>query len=577
MQVGSTTMTLIGIAVLAGGALAIPGQASADATRLGTTYYVDSQRGHDGASGTAPRSAWQTLDRVDATTFRPGDRILLRGGGRWQGQLWPKGSGDRRRPIVLGRYGSGPRPRIDAAGQHADAVRLFDQQFWEIRDLGVTNAAPSTGTPGENLGDLRGIHVSGDDSRSHDHFVIDRVYVHDVTGEVNWISGSTAGNAPGVHFRTGWDASKHTGGIVFDTTVPDVANPPSAPTLLSDITVERSTIVNTSFAGIITKQYTGDGRGQNGGTVAVSTGWGTRRTASDPLFAPFTDVTVRDNYVTQAGTAYGADGIYLTDVRGALEDHNVVQQAGTSGIETYFSDSVTIQRNEVYGTQRKAGGADFNGIDADIGTTGVVIQYNYSHDNGDGVLLCQCSGTFGSVVLRYNVIAQSSRYPIYLHSNRGTVASIYNNTVYNTTSEFLVFGFGSNLNASYTLQNNALFSTRDGASLTTSPTIHYGSNSYAGAVLQIPADDTSPVQGDPRFVDPDVTGPFGSARTGPRLDLARGYAPGRGSALVARGVPVPDNGGRDFAGTPLGRGAPDVGAFQQAAHVDLAGGRSYGG
>jgi hypothetical protein len=272
-------------------------------------------------------------------------------------------------------------------------------------------------------------------------------------------------------------------------------------------------------------------------------------------------VTIRDNFVTQAGTAYGADGIYLTDVRGALEDHNVIQQAGTSGMETYNTDSVTIQHNEVYKTERKAGGADFNGIDADIGTTGVVIQYNYSHDNGDGVLLCECSGSFGSVVLRYNVITQSARYPIYLHSNRGTVASIYNNTVYNTTSDFLVFGFGSSLNATYTLQNNVLFSTHDGASLTTSPTIHYASNYYGGASLTVPADDPSPVQGDPRFIDPDVAGPFGSARTGPRLELARGYAPGRGSVLIDRGLVVPDNGGHDFDGVRLPEGTSDVGAF----------------
>jgi hypothetical protein len=554
-------VTLALAAALAGGPLAIPGQASAG-TASGHTFYVDSQRGHDSARGTSPGSAWQTLAKVDATTFEPGDRILLRAGDEWQGQLWPKGSGDRRRSIVLDRYGRGPKPRIDAGGRFTDAVRLFDQQYWEIRDLEVTNAAPPTATPGANLGDLRGIHVSGDDSRLNTHFVIDEVYVHDVTGEVNWIGGSRSGDAPGIRFQTGWDASKHTGGIVFDTTVPDVTNPPSTPTLLSDITVEHSTIVNTSFAGIITKQYTGDARDQSGRTIAVSTGWGTRRTATDPLFAPFTNVTIRDNYVTQAGTAYGADGVYLTDVRGAVEDHNVIQQAGTSGMETYFSDDVVIQHNEVYGTQRKAGGADFNGIDADIGTTGAVIQYNYAHDNGDGVLLCQCSGSFGSVVVRYNVIAQSARYPIYLHSNRGTTASIYNNTVYNTTSDFLVFGFGSSLNASYTLRNNVLFSTRDGAALTTSPTIHYETNYYGGASLAIPADDTSPAQGDPRFLDPDVSGPFGSARTGPRLELARGYAPGRDSAFLDRGVVVPDNGGRDFDGHRLPEQAPNVGAFE---------------
>ncbi|GAA3650373.1 hypothetical protein GCM10022420_027350 [Streptomyces iranensis] len=52
------------------------------------------------------------------TTFRAGDRILLKAGGSWKGQLWPKGSGERNRPIVIGGYGGDighrgvPRVRI---------------------------------------------------------------------------------------------------------------------------------------------------------------------------------------------------------------------------------------------------------------------------------------------------------------------------------------------------------------------------------------------------------------------------------------------------------------------------------
>ncbi|MGO4757390.1 right-handed parallel beta-helix repeat-containing protein, partial [Streptomyces sp. 2MCAF27] len=275
---------------------------------------------------------------------------------------------------------------------------------------------PATGTPGENLRDLRGIHVSGDDSRRLDHFVIERVDVHDVTGEVNWISGSVSDNAPGIHFKTGWDGSKKTGGIIFDTTVPDITAPPATPTVLNDIEVRHSTVRNTSFAGIVVKQYTGDGKDANGNTIATPTGWGTRTSAADTTFTPHTKVTIRDNYITQAGTAYGCNGIYLTNVRGALVDHNVVDATGTSGIETYYSDDVVIQRNEVYRTQAKAGGADSNGIDADKGTTRVVIQYNFVHDNGDGFLLCQFA--FGDVVVRYNIVSGNSRYPIYLHSDK---------------------------------------------------------------------------------------------------------------------------------------------------------------
>ncbi len=136
----------------------------------GTTYYVDSRSGDDGAPGTSAAGAWRSLDRVGRTTFRAGDRILLNAGGSWKGQLWPKGSGERNRPIVIGGYGTGPKPRVRGEGTVDDAVRLFNQEYWEIRDLDISNEAPATGTPGENLRDLRGIHVSGDNARRLDHF-----------------------------------------------------------------------------------------------------------------------------------------------------------------------------------------------------------------------------------------------------------------------------------------------------------------------------------------------------------------------------------------------------------------------
>ena len=71
------------------------------------TYYFDSAAGKDSNTGTAPASAWKTLAKVNATTFLPGDRILLKSGSVWQGQLWPKGSGAEGRPIIIDMYGGG--------------------------------------------------------------------------------------------------------------------------------------------------------------------------------------------------------------------------------------------------------------------------------------------------------------------------------------------------------------------------------------------------------------------------------------------------------------------------------------
>ncbi|WP_132517277.1 carboxypeptidase regulatory-like domain-containing protein [Nonomuraea diastatica] len=546
--------------------LAHPAAAEAGTTSLvaevGTTYYVDATGGDDSASGLDETQAWKSLAKVSGTTFEPGDRILLRAGQRWSGQqLWPKGSGESGAPITIDRYGEGAKPRIDAAGQVGDAVRLFNQEFWTIRNLEVTNEVPATGTPGANLRDLRGIHVSGDNGQTLDGFVIDGVAVHDVTGQVNWIGGSVDNNAPGIRFQTGWDGSKKTGGIVFDTTVPDIGAPPEHATVLNDVVIQNSTIADTSFAGIVFKQYTGDGRNEAGEIIAEPTGWGSRKNRDDPKFAPHTNIIIRNNHITQAGTAYGCNGMYLTNVRGALVERNVVYRTGTSGIETYYADDVTFQFNEVYETQRKAGGADSNGIDPDKGTTRQVIQYNYLHGNGDGVLLCQFG--FGDAVVRNNVIASNTRYQIYLHSDSAATAKIYNNTIYNDRSDHLIYGYGGYLNSRYDITGNLLHSTRAGAVLTTSPTIVYSHNLYSGAALTVPPGDRNAVvTADPRFAKAPLDGPYGTPETGPALETAYGLRVTSGSYAIDASTEITGNGGRDYAGATLYNGAPDIGAFE---------------
>jgi hypothetical protein len=519
-------------------------------------YYVDATAGSDSNAGTSPAAPWKSLAKVNRTTFQAGDQVLLKAGQVWSGLLWPKGSGVAGNPITLGAYGTGARPRIDGASRVTSTVKLHNQQYWTIRGLEVTNTAPATGTPGANLKDLRGIHVSGDNGQTLNHLHIDDVYVHDVSGQVNWIGGDTANNAPGVTFRTGWDNSKKTGGIVFDTTVPDIAAPGTSPTILNDLLVQNSRISDTSFAGIVVKQYSGDAPG------ATATGWGNRASATDPKFRPHTGVVLRNNYISQANTAYGCNGIYLTDVRGGLITDNTVYRAGTSAIEAYFADSVTVQRNEVYQTSRKAGGADFNGIDPDKGTTNIVIQYNFVHDNGDGILLCQFA--FGSVIVRYNVLKSNTRYPIYLHSDKAATADIYHNTIYNDVSGYLTYGYGTSLTSKYTIRNNIYHSTRANAVLTTSSTITYANNLYA-ATLTIPASDTTAKTGDPRFRNPAVSGPYGTPTSGPQLRTALAYALTAGSPAIDTGLTIGGNGGVDYAGAPLYNGAPDIGALEYGA------------
>jgi hypothetical protein len=42
-----------------------------------TTYYIDGGTGNDAAQGTFVDQAWKSLEKVNATAFQPGDRILF--------------------------------------------------------------------------------------------------------------------------------------------------------------------------------------------------------------------------------------------------------------------------------------------------------------------------------------------------------------------------------------------------------------------------------------------------------------------------------------------------------------------
>ncbi|MFJ4539667.1 right-handed parallel beta-helix repeat-containing protein [Streptomyces tibetensis] len=549
----ATAAALCALAVVLASLVLAPARAYA----AGTTYYV-STSGSDGNAGTSSSAPWRSLSKVNATTFQPGDTIRFEAGDSWTGQLWPKGSGTSGAPISIDSYGTGAKPKIAGQGTVGDAVRLNNQQYWEIGNLDVSNAAPATATPGANLGDFRGIGVHGDNGQTLHHFVIDSVDVHDVTGEVKWVGGSTANNKPGITFAQGWDRSKDTGGIVFLTGVQDITAP-GAPTVLDDILVENSTVKNTSFGGIVVKQYAGDAPG------AVYTGWGKRDTASDSRFTPHTNVTLRGNYITQANTPYGCNGIYLTGTRGGLVEGNVIDRVGVSGVETNMADTVTVQHNEIMGTHLSSGGADQNALDPDIGTTNQLFQYNYLHDNGDGILLCACNSSihFGSVVLRYNVITGSTRWNLHLSQAAGTVANVYNNTFYSKTAPNMVDG-GVTSPGKVTLSNNLFVSEQSSVVFRQESTIVYNNNGYSSN-LTPSASDTHPVVGAPQFVNSAVTGPYGDVN-GPRLDTAANFALQSGSPFVDTGATVTGNGGLDLAGAtvPLGT-APEIGALERGA------------
>ncbi|SEF79779.1 hypothetical protein SAMN05444920_101691 [Nonomuraea solani] len=125
------------------------------------------------------------------------------------------------------------------------------------------------------------------------------------------------------------------------------------------------------------------------------------------------------------------------------------------------------------------------------------------------------------------------------------------------------------LDARYDITNNLLRSTRAGAVLTTSPTITYDHNLYGGASLAVPPGDRNAVvTADPLFAKAPLDGPNGTPETGPALEAAYGPRITSGSYAIDAGTEITGNGGRDYAGTPLYNGAPDIGAFEYTTPQD---------
>lgn len=556
----------------------------------GTIYYV-APDGSDSNNGTSPTTPWKTVQKVNAKTYSPGDKILFKAGGSWEltEALHPLGSGVEGNRIVIGAYGSGAKPKLsakniavpwtftDGSTRYAsDALYLENQQYVEIRDLDISNkpdgyTGQESSTQAAMRKDRRGIHIVGGNNTTQTElkgFWLHDLYVHDVVGEANGVSGS------------GWDPSKRTAGILFEIIVkgtdglPVIANPVDVtgyqPTWFSEVTIEKNVLIDNSFGSIIVKQLQA---------------WGARQDASAPSYDytgwyPNKNFTIQDNYLDHDGSEYAADTIYLTCANNSIIRHNVSRGAGTSGIELYFTDGITVEWNEVFRARQKPTGADSNAIDTDKATTNALVQYNYIHENGDGILLC--GFIYGSSVYRYNVIKDSDSAKRYLniHGDKG-YNYIYNNIFYHSGTTQPTFvassggsGYLNDSNNFHYLYNNIFYSPNNAsARLDDGTGLTYSNNSYYN-VSAIPVEDTAALVGDPKFIAPSsITGGIGNDvdLTGLKLQANSPLIDNGKNITSHANTTIPVGTITDYAGSPISSGGTDIGIYEYADTVRYQG------
>ena len=150
---------------------------------IGMSYYIDceSTMGGDGTID-AP---FDNLEAANSTVLEPGDRLLLRRGSVCNGMLKPQGAGSERNRVVIGAYGDGELPIIDAQGLYDSAVRLNDVSHLVVQDLELTNVGSPTGVH-------RGVYLTAT-TRKVENIEIRVLYIHDVTGRVDFCGTAKRG------------------------------------------------------------------------------------------------------------------------------------------------------------------------------------------------------------------------------------------------------------------------------------------------------------------------------------------------------------------------------------------------
>ncbi|MFO7672533.1 MAG: right-handed parallel beta-helix repeat-containing protein, partial [Lutibacter sp.] len=299
-----------------------------------SVYYVNSELGNDANSGKSPGKAWASLQKVNQAVYQPGDKILFKSGTTYYGQLEPKGSGIKDKPISIDRYGIGKKPAIHGEGNKLHTLLLYNVEYWEVRNLEITN------TGSERVAHRRGVIVRAENFGDCNHIVLDSLEIHHVNGSL--VKKDGGGSA-----------------ILWENSGDKI------PTRFVDLIIQNNHLHHSGRNGINAKG----------------------NTKRDKWF-PSIGVIIRNNLLENIP----GDGIVPIGCDGAIVENNVLRdfpdilshEEAAAGIWPWSSDNTLIQFNEVSGHKAKWDG---QGYDADYNCIGTTIQYNYSHDNYGGFML----------------------------------------------------------------------------------------------------------------------------------------------------------------------------------------------
>lgn len=498
----------------------------------GNIYHVDAITGNDLNSGLSPEAAWKTLDRVNQQLLKPGDRIRLRAGRIFEGQLTPQGSGNSTNPVFIEAYGDGPRPRLQGNGSGKATLHLVNFSHITVQDLDISNYGP------QRMAGRTGVLVESSNFGTVYAVVLRRLTVHDVNGSLVKKEGGGAG-------------------IICSNGGNEI------PSNFCGLLIDSCSVLRCERNGIL-----------------INGNWSRER------WFPNKGVVIRANRIE----GVPGDGIVPTGCDSALIEHNVMRDCprllpdgeAAAGIWPWSCDNTLVQYNEV--SDHKAPW-DGQGFDSDWNCNNTVIQYNYSHDNEGGFLLvCNDGGARrpqsagnNSTVVRYNVSVNDGFRVTGKHRGFSPVVHIagpvLNTQIYNNVfviparagmdSTIIEMGNWSGYADSTLFANNIFYAaTVADYKMTGSNRNFFRNNLYFGTHLQRPADKNA-ILGDPLFKELPTAGKDGfAALEGLRLKP--------GSPAIGKGWPL-EQPETDFFHQQLNNGTMNIGVDGKAGRQLLTG------
>jgi hypothetical protein len=334
-------------------------------------YYLDATEGNDDNQGTSPGKAWKTLDKINSISLKAGDKIYLKRGETFAGELEINGKGAPNNRIVIDAYGEKKQnPCIAGLSSSLYAVCIYNSDYVTLKNIEIIN----TGV--ERLPRRTGVKILCDNYGISHNIILDSLYIHDVNGSLVKQEGGGSG-------------------IYIERISADVVS------LYDSLIIQNCIIRRCERNAMIWSEGKGSNTNRNN-------------------WHPSLNTIVRNNLIEEVP----GDGIVPIGCDGALIEYNIMRNCpetlpdteAAAGFWPWSSDNTIIQYNEV--SDHKAPW-DAQGYDSDYNCTGTIIQYNYSHDNYGGmVLICNSGdtkypaniGNLGAIV-RYNISVNDGLRP----------------------------------------------------------------------------------------------------------------------------------------------------------------------